>query len=67
MPPPAAPQSTPPVAPQKPGSTGPLFGIIIVICLLLVGAFYFWGERLNQQSENPPPYIPADTGSTTQQ
>jgi len=48
--------------PQK-GGAGPTIGILIILVVLLLGAFYFWGERLNQQARNsnPPPYIPADT------
>lgn len=51
--------------PKKSGSVGPFFGIIIVIGMLLVGAFYFWGGRLNNQAHTPPPYIPSDISTTT--
>ena len=44
-------------------SSGPLFGIIIILVLLIVGAFYLWGARLNKK--NAPiqevTYIPAGT------
>lgn len=61
MPPTNAPQSTPSkMPPQKPGSMGPFFGIIVILIVILVGAFYFWGKALNEQHQNPPPYIPGD-------
>lgn len=31
------------------GSMGPLIGSIIVIIILVIGAIYFWGEKLNQK------------------
>jgi len=58
---------TPSPAPQtpKPSGSGPIFGILIILVMLLVGAFYLWGEHLNQTQNNPPPYIPGDTASST--
>jgi|GEM_PF-2029796 len=54
-----------PLVPQKPEkkATGATFGIFIVLFLLIFGAFYFWGERLNKlhSTENQAPYIPAGT------
>lgn len=39
-------------------NTGALVGAVIIIILLAVGAFYFWGARLNKASDaNPPPLI----------
>ena len=35
---------------------GALVGAIIIIILLALGAFYFWGAKLNTV-ENPPPLI----------
>ena len=45
-------------------SAGPVAGTIIIIVLLIIGALYFWGAHVNQQ-KNLPPYIPADTSTTT--
>ncbi|MBI5470632.1 hypothetical protein HY968_04955 [Candidatus Kaiserbacteria bacterium] len=50
--------------PQQKTPMGPTIGIIIILLLMGVGALYFWGERLNRQNQNPPAYIPADTGNT---
>lgn len=47
-------------------SAGPVVGIIIIIVLLIVGALYFWGAHLNNQSrQNEVPYIPGDNSTTT--
>ena len=70
MPPsPSSPQNVAPeteVIQQKPPhkkSFGPIFGIVIILALLIVGAFYLWGARLNKK--NTPiqqvTYIPAGT------
>lgn len=29
-------------------SVGPIVGIIIIVIVLVIGAFYFWGAELNQ-------------------
>ena len=36
---------------QKKGSIGPLFGIVIILALLVFGAFYAWGAHLNKVSQ----------------
>lgn len=55
-------------------SFGPLIGVIIIIVILLLGAFYIWGGRLSQdetsteavevaqteQSEEPAPLSNSD-------
>lgn len=68
MPPTQSPQSTPPVMPQQPkkpeGALGPIFGIAIILVLILIGAFYYWGHVLNQQQPEPPPYIPGDSATS---
>ena len=50
---------TPP--PKKSG--GPIVGVVIVLVLLIFGAFYVWGARLNNAgaSADQVPYIPAGT------
>lgn len=35
-------------------SAGPVIGIIIIVIVLVVGAFYFWGAKLNNQSVPAP-------------
>ena len=52
--------------PHKSGA-GPLIGIIIIVILLMLGALYFWGARLNAQSrrENQLPLIPASDSTAT--
>ncbi|MBI5004427.1 hypothetical protein HZC00_05040 [Candidatus Kaiserbacteria bacterium] len=64
--PPQQPQSNGPISdpdhllPRHQKSSGPLFGTGIVIVLLLVGAFYFWGAELNRRNnETQLPLIPA--------
>ncbi len=34
------------------GGMGPLIGSIIVIVILVIGAIYFWGGKLNSQDIN---------------
>ena len=65
MPPPNAPHANEVEMPPKKSPMGPLVSIIIIIFLLFVGAFYLWGEKLNQQNTNTIPYIPGDTNPTT--
>ena len=55
----------PPDQKPKHEPVGPTVGIVIIIVLLLLGAFYFWGEQLNRQNKNPPVLIPA--GNNAQQ
>lgn len=31
------------------GSTGSVIGILLIVFLLIVGAFYVWGQRLEEQ------------------
>lgn len=65
MPPLEHAQSTPPTAEsKKPSGMGPLLGIVIILAMILVGAFYFWGRALNQRDSNPPPYIPDQTATS---
>ena len=53
------PASTPP----SQSSSGPLVGIVIVIALLALGAFYFWQQ--SAQSGTPEmSYIPGDDASS---
>ncbi|MBM3260793.1 hypothetical protein FJY93_00045 [Candidatus Kaiserbacteria bacterium] len=46
--------------PEHTKSSGPLFGTAIIIALLLIGAFYFWGAELNRRNATDQlPLIPA--------
>ncbi len=47
--------------PAQKSSAGPVVGIIIIVVLLSIGAFYFWGAHLNAQNpENDLPLILGD-------
>ncbi|HEY4519806.1 MAG TPA: hypothetical protein VJH33_02095 [Candidatus Paceibacterota bacterium] len=35
-------------------SVGPVIGTIIIIALLALGALYFWGEKLNRNTDATP-------------
>jgi hypothetical protein len=46
-------------------SVGPTIGIVIIVILLIFGALYFWGAKLNSEDQNQPlPLIPGDSTST---
>ena len=57
------PVTTSPQNKSKKGSVGPLFGIVIIMALLVFGAFYTWGAHLNKESETAQAvsYIPSGT------
>jgi hypothetical protein len=53
--------------PEKNGSVGPIIGAIIVIALLVLGGFYFWGSYLNQnQTPEQLPLIVGDAAPAVQ-
>ena len=39
------------------GSVGSVLAIILIVILLVIGAFYVWGQRISEQRANE--YIPA--------
>lgn len=41
---------------------GPIIGIIIVVIVLIIGALYFWGQKLNNQTTE----VKTETVSTTE-
>ncbi len=48
--------------PGRKSSVGSIVGIIIIVALLLIGAFYFWGAHLNSQnSKGMLPLIPGNS------
>jgi len=50
--------------PEHTASSGPLVGTGIIVALLIIGAFYFWGAELNRRNTtNKLPLISA--GDTT--
>lgn len=53
--------------PAHKSGAGALVGIVIILILLVVGAFYFWGSLLNAQHSqtNQLPLIPASDSTTT--
>jgi hypothetical protein len=39
--------------PEHPvGSTGSVIAILLIVFLLVIGAFYVWGQRLSEQRAN---------------
>ena len=51
--------------PAKKSSAGPLFGIIIILVLLVIGAFYVWGERLNEKRTAEEAALQLHSSTTT--
>ena len=48
------------------GAVGPTAGIIIILVLLILGAFYAWGQYLNQQNKvDNLPLIPGNSSAPT--
>lgn len=43
-----APQQTPTPGEEKSGNLGPLVGVIIIIAVLVIAGFYYWGNSLNK-------------------
>lgn len=37
--------------PTNENSTGPVIAIVIVLLMVILGGFYFWGQRSNQAQE----------------
>lgn len=58
VPPPTPEQSTqPPVSETaKTASYGPMLGIVLIVAVLVIGAFYVWGQRLAEEQ----PMVPED-------
>ena len=51
-----------PRMPEHESKVGPIVGIIIVIIVLVIGALYFWGERLNKTESDSSQSISAEVG-----
>jgi len=56
MPPETTPQAGAP-SPQA-QQWGVVISIVIIVLMIIIGAFYAWGERISQ---NVPPATPTDT------
>lgn len=46
---------------QKQQSWGALISIIVIVLMIIIGAFYAWGKRIN---EGIAPVVPADSSLT---
>lgn len=42
--------------PREEGS-GPIIGAIIIVILLIFGALYFWGQKLNKHPASDTPLV----------
>lgn len=42
--------STPEVPAKKNSSWGVVIALLLILAMMVVGAFYAWGKRINQQS-----------------
>ena len=55
------------LSPHKRSGVGPVVGIVIIVFVLILGAFYFWGAYLNNKnSVDQLPLIPSDSSTTEQ-
>ena len=39
-----------PVQPQSKKAIGPIIGIVVIVVLLVIGAFYVWGNKMSNPS-----------------
>lgn len=52
--------------PHHKKSAGPMIGTVIVVIMLILGALYFWGEKLNKEAQQyQAPLIPNGTVTVT--
>ncbi|MGD0328734.1 MAG: hypothetical protein ABSB00_03450 [Minisyncoccia bacterium] len=50
------PRDTPPAMPSpKAQSWGVVISIIIIVLMIIIGAFYAWGERISQEKTSVTP------------
>jgi len=60
LPPVATPSQTPsPLPSPKAQSWGALISIVVIVLMIIVGAFYAWGKRIARQA------VPLESASTT--
>ncbi len=43
--------------PAREEGAGPVIGAIIIVILLVFGALYFWGQKLNKQPTSDTPLV----------
>lgn len=43
-----------PAEASRNGSAGSVIAILLIVVLLVIGAFYVWGQRLSERSEQVP-------------
>ncbi|NTV22728.1 MAG: hypothetical protein HGB03_04210 [Candidatus Yonathbacteria bacterium] len=48
------PKETRAVMPTQETSWGAIVGIVIVVAILIIGTFYFWGKELDESGTLPP-------------
>jgi len=53
----------PPEVPKRDASYGALISIVLILAIIVVGAFYVWGQRIEQNSQ--PTVLPDITSTTT--
>ncbi|HWH16534.1 MAG TPA: hypothetical protein VNU25_03055 [Candidatus Paceibacterota bacterium] len=59
---PGAPVTEPtPAETAKQTAYGPLLGIVLIVVVLVLGAFYVWGERLERDQPMPEEGVRGDT------
>ena len=59
---PGAPAAEPtPAETAKQTAYGPLLGIVLIVVVLVLGAFYVWGERLEMDQPMPEEGVRGDT------
>lgn len=50
------------------GKTGAIIGILVIVIILVIGALYFWGQRLvetpNTEETSPTVFQPTESTST---
>lgn len=48
--------------PQNENSAGPVIGLIIILTVIILGGFYFWGTRDNNAQDDA---VPVNTATDT--
>lgn len=50
--------------PHKGGSLGSVLAILLIVALLVIGAFYVWGQRLAERREGQVQAVPSAEDAT---
>jgi len=59
LPPTETNRATPPMPSPKAQSWGAVISIVVIVLMIIIGAFYSWGKRI---AENPAPPSASTTG-----